>query len=380
MIDDFNKSQTKYTVSRQFIAGGGDAFTPRLANAMKGDQGPNVVLSDSAPASMGQLAATGKVVPLDTLLSSGPNPLPRSDFSPGMLGASTVNGKLYSLPTEGGDFAIIYNKQMFHAAGVRQTPTTWAEFAADAKLLTRGGTYGAYLPIGTGEWSVFVWEAMLASAGGQLLSNNNTKIAFDSSAGVAALTAWTNMVKDGSAYPTSLADSTQSQGLPGFAAKKVAMFVGNVYNIAGASAAIGQSNVGVFAFPKLVKPAMNLGTNVSFILKGTVAQQDGSWAFLSWFHQPAQQAKWAVASKYLPTNLQAQKTTAWSSYVAANPQVSVFAGELPYATTRPSIKSYAQISAALNTGLQQAMLGQSSPSTALSQAATQATSAMQGQG
>jgi multiple sugar transport system substrate-binding protein len=378
LIDRFNASQSTYTVKRQFVPGGGTQLTPAVINAIKGGQAPNVVFADSDPASMSQIVDTGKVVPLDNLLATGSTPVDRSDFSKPMLDAGTFNGKLYSLPTEGGDYAIIYNKQMFAGAGITSTPKTWTELAADARLLTKKGTYGFYPPLGAGEWPPFVYEAMLASAGGQLLSDDHTKAAFDSPAGVTALTAWTDMIANKTAYPNSLADAAQSQGEPGFDTKKVAMFVGEVYNIKSTSAALGAANVGVFPLPSINTPAMVLGENVSFMLQGTAAQQAGSWAFLSWLHQPVQQAPWAAATGYLPTNTKAEDQPAWKDYVAQNPLVSVFANELSYAITRPSIDAYAEISDALNTAINSAMAGKQTPQQALDAAATKADTALKG--
>ncbi|MBK0296331.1 extracellular solute-binding protein, partial [Bacillus sp. S34] len=66
------------------------------------------------------------------------------------LATGKFEGKTYTLPTDIGDYAVVYNKQMFKEAGITDTPTTWAELQADAKKLTKGTTqYGMYLPIGT---------------------------------------------------------------------------------------------------------------------------------------------------------------------------------------------------------------------------------------
>jgi multiple sugar transport system substrate-binding protein len=378
LISVYNASQHRYTLKRQFIAGAADQFTPNILNAIKGRQAPDLVFADSSPATMSQIVSTGKVVPLDGLLSTGGHPLTKNDFGSGMIQASTVDDKLYSLPTEAGNYALFYNKQMFAAAGIGKAPATWAEVAADAKKLTTGGAYGIYLPLGPGEWPVFVYEGVLDSAGGALLNGAKTKAAFAGAAGVKALSAWTDIFRAKAAYPTSLADSTQSQGEPGFDARKVAMFIGNVYNIKSTAAALGADNVGVAPFPKIDKPGITIGTNVSFILKSTSAQQAGAWDFLSWFHQPAQMAKFAVATGYLPTNLKAQADPGWKAYVANNPYVSVFAKQLGYGVARPAVTSYSEISAALNTALNQAMTAGVTPQAALSTAATTANSALQG--
>lgn len=367
MVDEFNQSQDKYTVQPQFIAATG--FTARLVNALTNNQSPNFVMSDTSPSTLGESIATGKVVPLDDLLSTGDNPLDKSVIPEGMMAASTYDGKLYSLPTDGGDYAVIYNKKMFAEAGITKTPQTWAEVATAAKALTKDKQHGIYLPIGSNEWPVFTYQSMLWSSGGEFLNKGNTKVEFNSPEGVKALTTWTDMVRSGVAYPSSMADSNQNQGWPGFNAGKYAMFIGGAYNLQAVQDGIGKENVGVFTFPKIEKPAMNIGTNVSYILKGTDAQQAGSWAFLSWFINPEQQAHWDIASGYLPTNSKTVDSPTYKKYLDENPSVKVFVDELSYAGTRPSISNYAEISSALGKQLEKAMLGQITPEDALRLAA-----------
>jgi len=316
-----------------------------------------------------QSIATGKIVPLDDKLGTGDYDLSADDIPEGMLASGQFDGTTYALPTDGGDYAIIYNKEMFAEAGITDTPTTWDELAADAKTLTKDGQYGVYLPIGSNEWPVFTWQSMLWSAGGEFLDEDNTEVAFDSPEGVAALTTWTDMVKDGVAYPSSAADSNQNQGAPFFNAGQFAMFIGGAYNLSTVEEGIGAENVGVFTFPQLEQPAMNTGTNVSYVTKGTEEQEAGSYAFLSWFMQPDQQAEWDIASGYLPTNTKTADSDTYSAYLEENPLIQVFVDQLDYARSRPSVSNYAEVSAALGAELEKAMLLKESPEDALKAAA-----------
>lgn len=368
LVEEFNQSQDTYQVTSQFIAAEG--FTARLVQSLTSNQAPNLVLGDSNPSSLGEAIATGKIVSLDDKLGTGDYPLAAEDIPPGMLASGVFDGTTYALPTDGGDYAIIYNKKKFAEAGITSTPTTWEELAADAKKLTKDGTYGVYLPIGSGEWPVFTYQSMLWSAGGEFLNEDNTKVEFDSAEGVTALKTWTDMIDEGVAYPSTAADSNQNQGWPAFNAGQFAMFIGGAYNLTSVQEGIGAENVGVFTFPKIETPAMNTGTDVSYVTEGTDEQEAGSYAFLSWFMQPDQQAQWDIASGYLPTNLKTQDSDAWKAHVAENPLLEVFVDQLEYAKSRPSISSYSEISAALGAELEKAMLRQKSPEDALRDAAT----------
>ncbi|GAA4265715.1 ABC transporter substrate-binding protein [Frondihabitans peucedani] len=368
LIDKFNSSQDKYTVTPQYAANS-DQFDAKLINALKNGTGPNMVLGDSTPQNIGQVVQTGKVLPLDSLLSDSSSSITKDTFTEGMLSTGSFNGKQYTLPTDVGDYAVVYNKQMFKEAGITDTPTTWTEFAADAKKLTKGTTqYGAYLPIGTGEWPVFTWQAMLWSAGGEFLNEDNTKVEFNSPEGVAALTAWTDMIKDGSAYPQSLQTASDNNGTPGMTAKKVAMQINGAYNLSVLDEGLGDGNVGVFPLPALKEPAMNLGTNNSYLIKGTKAQEAGSWAFLQYWLKPSTQAVWDSENGFLPSNKATADNATWTAYLDKNPRIATFAKELDYAKARPSITQYAEVSDALSQELQKAMLLKESPSDALAAA------------
>ena len=88
------------------------------------------------------------------------------------------------------NLALVYNKKLFDAAGVAY-PTanwTWDDFRSAAKKLTDAGKkqYGwAYVADGS-EDTTWRWLAMLWQAGGELLSPDGTKTAFDSPAGLKA--------------------------------------------------------------------------------------------------------------------------------------------------------------------------------------------------
>lgn len=376
LVDEYNNGQSKYKVELQFD-GGGDQLTAKLMNAIKNKQAPQVVLGDGLPQGLGEVVSTGAVVPLDDRLADSASTIRKSDFTAGLLSTGTFSGKTYSLPTDVGDYAVLYNKQMFAEAGITSVPTTWAEFEADAKKLTKGTTqYGAYLPIGGGEWSSYLYEAMLWSAGGELLNADNTKAEFNSPAGLTALKAWTDMIDNGSAYPQSLATATDGSGTPGITAKKVAMEINGAWNIPVLDQALGKDNVGAFALPAIDQPGMNLGTDNSFILKGTQAQEDGGWDFLQYWLKPSTEATWDVATGFFPANSRTAENPAWQKYLAANPRTKVFVDELAYAKARPSIAQYGAVSTALSNELEKALLKKESPQTALTNAEANANKAL----
>lgn len=372
VVTGFNSSQNKYQAVAQFGAPS-DQFDAKLVNAVKNGQGPDVVIGDGTPQNIGLVIETGKVLPLDSYLSDPSSTITKSNFTPGMLSTGTFKGTLYSLVTDVGDYGMIYNKKMFADAGITSTPTTWSELAADAAKLTKGTTqYGIYLPISSGEWPVFTWQSMLWGAGGEFANSDNTKVEFNSQAGIDALSAWVDLIKSHNAYPQSLFSSTNNGGTAALTAQKVAMAYDGAYNLGIIDKALGADNVGVFAVPGLKQPGMNLGTDNSYLLKGTADTEKGGWEFLQYSLKPSVQAKWDISTGYFPSNSETSNDPTWKSYLEKNPRIPVFVKELEYAKARPSITSYSEVSNALSQELTAAMMGQSSPADALNAAATKA--------
>jgi multiple sugar transport system substrate-binding protein len=321
---------------------------------------------------MAEVAATGDVIALNSYMAKDGRP--GSYFYPAMMKASTFSGKVYSFPTDGGDYAILYNKKIFKEAGITATPTTWAQVAADSAKITSKlkGIYGFYVPFGVNEWTVWTFESMLWSEGGHFLNNNGTKALFGSPAGVAGLNVWVNLLKKHLAYPSSLANSSQNSGYPGFQDGKVAMYIDGSYRMGIDDTALGKANVGVFQFPKTKEYAMNTGTNQSFMLKGTPAQEACEWDYLKYMTEPSVQAKWDVATGFIPTVRAVAQTPTYKAFVAKDPRLNVFVHELQYAHTRPSIQNYAQISAELGKQIEAALMQQETAKAALSAAQSQA--------
>ena len=128
-----------------------------------------------------------------------------NDFWVGERDVATVNGKVIGVPALVDNLAVVYNKTLFAQAHL--TPPgpgwTWQQFVADAAKLTNPAKkqFGtAYVTPGS-EDTVWHWEVLLWEAGGQILKPGNTKAAFDSPAGLQALTTLRDMaVTDHSMY------------------------------------------------------------------------------------------------------------------------------------------------------------------------------------
>ena len=134
------------------------------------------------PSALPLLAESGKVVDLSAALKTQ-----TAELYPGIKSALFYQGKELGIALGGvGDYVLFYNKKDFAAAGITALPATWAQLEADAVKLSDPARhqYGIYIPFGTDEWISYDWESVLWSNGGQLVSSDGTKTAFNSPAGV----------------------------------------------------------------------------------------------------------------------------------------------------------------------------------------------------
>jgi multiple sugar transport system substrate-binding protein len=119
------------TVKVQWTPGDYDS---KLASALLTSGGPDVYESQ---VTIDRVRAN-QVVDLSDLLGSA-----RDDFSAAMLAASTVDGKLYGIPSAEDMQLLYYRKSLLAAAGV-QPPTTVDELIDAAKATTKGKVKGFF--------------------------------------------------------------------------------------------------------------------------------------------------------------------------------------------------------------------------------------------
>ena len=185
-VATWNQQHPDEKVSLQFNGGNDSALQKTVAGFTAGNY-PDVAYQYGSSAA--QLVRQPKLVDLTDQVKA-PS-VDWNDFYPSAREAATVDGKVVGVPALIDNLSLVYNKKLFAEAGVAP-PTndwTWQDFRDAAKKLTDASTktYGwAYVNDGS-EDTVWRYLAMLWQAGGDLLNSDNTKPAFDSAAGKAAL-------------------------------------------------------------------------------------------------------------------------------------------------------------------------------------------------
>ncbi|MGE5134862.1 MAG: ABC transporter substrate-binding protein [Gemmatimonadota bacterium] len=296
-----------------------------------------------------------------------------NDFWVGERAVATVNGKVIGIPALVDNLAVVYNKTLFARAGL-QPPSaswTWQQFQADAQKLTDPARkqYGtAYVTPGT-EDTVWHWEALLWEAGGQLLTADGKKAAFNSPAGLASLnTLRTMAVSDHSMY----LDPTDSAYANLFNSGRIGMLVTGPWDLGN----FPNVHYGVQVMPSYPGTSGGhqtiSGPDNWVVFNNGASRVAAAEKFLLWLTAPAQVRYFSLHSGELPTR-QSVGNAAFSQQMdAALPGVGAFIGNLANVRqARPQIPQYPKISQVLGTMVVSVLLGKSQPQAALSSAAQQ---------
>jgi multiple sugar transport system substrate-binding protein len=344
-----------------------DESTAKEVAALKTGTEPDVIVGQD-PSTLPLLAESGKVVDLAKQLTAETNAL-----YPGIKSALFYQGKQLGMALGGvGDYVLFYNKKDFAKAGIGKPPATWSQLEADAIKLSDPAAhhYGIYIPFGTDEWISYDWESLLWADGGQFLNPSGTKVAFDSPAGVQALTTWVDLVrKDHAAPTTSFAQAGSYDGAPAFANDTVSMIVEGQW----ALSEFGGVDYGVAPMPAGTSghSATGIGVGVASVFDHGQAVNNAAVTFVQWLAQPAQGAYLAAASGGLPSSPAQLDQPAVKKEAASQPTYQVFASQLQTGQSRPTIPAYTAISQDLATEINDALTGGVTPAQALETAAAE---------
>jgi multiple sugar transport system substrate-binding protein len=302
-----------------------------------------------------------------------------NDFYTGERAVATVNGKVIGIPALVDNLAVVYNKTLFAKAGLQPPGPgwTWQDFVADAKKLTNPAVkqFGtAYVTPGT-EDTVWHWEALLWEAGGQLLSPDNTKAAFDSPAGLASLnTLRTMAVTDKSMY----LDPSDSAYGNLFNSGKIGMLVTGPWDLA----VFPNVKYGVQVMPSYPGTSGGhqtiSGPDNWVVFNNGAAKTAAAEQFLIWLTSATQDKYFAVQTGDLPIRQSVgQDSSVVQQMNTAVPGMATFISNLDNVKqARPQIPQYPKVSTILGTMLVSVLLGKSQPQAALAAAAQQVNQAL----
>ena len=368
MVAQFNASHPKIHVTPQYY-GNSDYALQKVLTAIAGGKPPDIsYLYGSWAASIAQSSRT---LTLNDYIKKTPG-FNWNDFWPSERKVATVNGKIVGIPALVDNLALVYNKTLFQNAGI-PFPTanwTWQDLRNAAAKLSDPAKkqFGWAYVNDASEDTVWRFEALLWQAGGEILSPDGKHAAFDSPAGVQALTLLQQMaVQDHSVYLDSGNDLYANL----FNSGHIGMLFTGPWDLSQ----FPNVKFGVQILPGDKNHQTISGPDNWVLFNNGTARSQAAWNFISWFTSPKQSLEWSTLTGDLPIRSSDTKLPGYGAYIAKYPGDATFVQNLANAIqVRPVTPLYPKISTAIGQAVQAVLLGKAQPQQALDQAASQVNS------
>jgi ABC-type glycerol-3-phosphate transport system substrate-binding protein len=365
LVAEFNGNHSDIEI-QSISMGRYQALSQKIMAAVAADQPPD--LAQVYEAWTENLIENGSAESM-TAYINGPNGLSQEeldDFIPGMIENSTWDGEIYSFPFNKSVRALYWNKGAFAEVGLTQAPTNWDEYLEYAKKLTRDTDGdGEIDQWGTaGQISAWMFENLLVQNGGEILTDDGTRAAFDSPEGVEALEFMVELLTEYGKVTSGYEYQND------FQAGKIGMVEGSTVSLSFME--------GKYTFDMALAPlpenkekaSFFAGTNVVIFADSCDPNKRAAWEFVKWFTSPEITARWAAMTGYAPVRRSAMNLPVMQErFTEVEGLESVFT-QLEYASYEPrSAAWYAGRKYLEETGVEAALRKQMKPGEALAAAA-----------
>lgn len=383
LIEKFEKENPGIRIKAEYIPSG-NALLYKLVTAVQSNKTPDI--SWVYAGSFKDLAEADAVYTMDYFIDgeNGLNSTEFNDIFPSLIPLGSWKGTLYSLPMEATNFALLYNKDMFREAGLDHPPADWKEFYEDAKRLSvdknNDGKYervGVLLPVfpasgPLGGYMVWQWVPFLWQNGGNVVSLDQSRVLFNSDAGVEALSFWKKIFVDLKLNGFS-ADHDVA-----FASKLSAMIFDGPWSLPRYEETLKDFNWGIAPLPAGPDgKATNTGGEFLTIFKQSKHPQE-AWKFIKWIIEPENQAFWSMKSGYLPVRKSVLNIKEYNEFLDKNPNLRIYVEQMKYARSQRPIDYHAmKIDRVLAEAIEKTMIGNAEPRKALNEAAAKADKILQ---
>jgi multiple sugar transport system substrate-binding protein len=363
LVDKFNQNHSNIQVESLYV-GQPDQQMPKILAAVVGNAPPDLLWFN--PTIAGQLVELDALVPLDEMLNKSPV---KDEIDPALFDSMKYQDKIWSVPFATNNVGIFYRPSLFKAAGIEELPSNWSEFRQVAKKLTRDTNgdnkvdqHGIFLPLGKGEFTVFIWLPFMWSGGGELAESAAKVDLVNNKGAISALQLWQDLIEDGSVILSAPERGFETDA---FVAGKVAMQVTGPWTLTYINNDIKNGDFGVFPIPENESQATSIGGENLFLFKTTPERQKAAFEFAEYVASEDFQTEWALGTGYLPANLKSRQSEKYQAYIENNPTAKVFLEQAKYGRSRPVFTGYTRVSESIGRAMEAVLLGKSSPQEAL---------------
>ena len=318
---------------------------------------------------VGSMAYRDQAQVLDDYVKDWPQ---RTDFIPASWSTVVANGHVYGLPYLSAPRLLVYRKDLYAKAGISAPPRTWDEWALAGQALTTRSPRGAIDRAGiyfgpNGNWQYFA--QFLWQNGGDFLTPDGRRAAFNSPAGVAALQYYVDLFRKYKVCPPEgIASATAS--VPLFASGQAAQEINNQFaikNVIKYAKDFNLANVGVALPPTSGKPVVAVYTDW-LAMSAQSKNKKLAWELMKFLTRPDNLIAYNETQYFLPP----LRSAANSDYVRNTPFMPYFMEMMEkYGRSLPPIPEWFEMRAGLKTAVDQALYGDKTPQQALDDYARQ---------
>jgi multiple sugar transport system substrate-binding protein len=354
-----------------------DSMNQKFTVGVSSGEAPDVATLDMTW--IPTLAANGALEDLTAMSGGQLNGKPIADqYTKGALDAMTFGGTFVTMLFDFDTYALYYRADLLEKKGIA-VPTTWDELRAAAKKLAESskgsGKPDRYLYAirpNTFHFSQFLFED-----GGTILNADNSKAAFNSDAGVAAVDIQKAILDDGSGlyWPDANNDLT-----PAITSGQVAMFSDGPYYMGllktGVPAQAGKWKIALN--PSVKQPGSYLG-GTGLGIPVQAKHKDAAWLFIQYMLRPEQQVgvfTYAGAAPATTAALESPELTKADPYFGGQSPFKVFLDTMATSSHFPYVGAWSEIDTFITESLQSALLGKATAKAALDDAASQTDAAL----
>ena len=253
-------------------------------------------------------------------------------FSPSMMALSTYAGKPYGLAFAASTPIIYINDDLVRKAGgdPEHFPTTWDEILALSTKITKLGNddIGLFYSWAiTGNW---MWQALVFSHGGQMMSVDEKTVAFDKEAGKKSIELLGRMVRE-----AGMPDLTPEASRAAFFAGKLGIWTESTSLLRVADEGVaGKFKWRTARFP-VPGPDAKLPTGgaAAMMFATEPARQAAAWKYMKFITGPVGATLMVKGTGYMPPNsLPAKDPAMLKSYYEEKPNYLTSLSQQPFMT------------------------------------------------
>lgn len=376
LAKDFSADHPNVTIKLSSGAPTTDELLQKLSAGFASGTYPDISYAFGSWAT--QLGESGKTLDVSEQVKSAD--VNWAEFPEAARATASPGGVTLGFPAVVDNLALIYNPKLFAAAGVPEPGPdfTWDDYRAAAKAISdpAKNVYGTAYSVSGSEDTTWHFWPLLWQRGGDVLSADQKKSAFNSQPGKDALEFLRAMaVDDKSVY----LDQTDEKYGPLFVDGRVGMIISGPWQLYDLVQA--KSSYKVAPLPSTNGSSQTVsGPDIWALFDHQDANRaHWSYEFTKWLTSKEVDVKWNLALGNLPLRQSEADTPEFRAYVKQYPGAEVMFANLKNATKpRPTVTGYPELSRYVGTAISKALQGAEQPAAALDGAAKQADQALAG--